>query len=415
MIRFLKTNFPDNKKELQVFTDASYLKNYQKISAVRYLNSPLENAKLCEEQYREGKTALETLPSIITLTMTVFCNYKTPCLKCDRNVRSESAYSEISDDVMNAAMPLLKTAKLVYLHCGGEPMFSKQFDETIKIVDFPTQIVFSTNAMLLNKRRADLFLEKGNVPQITVSFDAATENMYRIMRPSGKFKTVVDNISYLTKRKSTLNLDKPRIILHMTVCRKNLSDVPKLVDLAQEIGADVVSYDHLNSGLDFNLNTVDSQIWDYKKQADFENPSYHNEMILEAYQKAKSMDIRIRFVGEPFLGPMASEIDHSITEDLASIFRFADEIPISPFHRDANNGRPHCLTPWREVVIQPTGDVRSCYFHDMERYKIGNILDTDFMEIWNSSDMVKMREQAFKKSFARMCYASEPCYYRGRE
>ena len=32
-------------------------------------------------------------------------------------------------------------------------------------------------------------------------------------------------------------------------------------------------------------------------------------------------------------------------------------------------------------LIQPTCDVRLCYFHDLSRYKIGNIIESNFMEM----------------------------------
>ena len=417
MIKFIKTIFSDNRKKLKDFRETSHLRNYQKISAVRYLNSSLENAKLCEEQYREGKTVLETAPLIVFLTLTSFCNYKIPCLICDRNVRPESADSQLSKDVLDAALPILRTARVVYLHCGGEPMFSNQFDNAIKLIDLPTLIAFSTNGMLLTKKRANLFLERKNVAHITFSMDAATESMFQIMRPSGKFKTVVNNISYLIEQRNSLGLDKPKIALNMTICKDNLPDVPKLIDLAVNIGAEEVMYNHLNIGLDFTLNTAEGETWRYNEQTDFEDLDSHDEIILETYEKAKAKanGIKMGFRGAPFIGSRTRGIDKKVVTDLIPILRPIDSFPVSPFHKDANNCRPSCVTPWREVVIQPNGDIRPCFHHDIDRYKIGNILESDFMEIWNSSIMVNMREEALNNSFAKMCYASEPCYFRGKK
>ena len=395
--------------------DMSSLKNFQYTSAVCHLYSPFENEKLCNEQYMEGKTILEAMPLVVFLTLTSFCNYKTPCLICDRNVRPESADSQLSKDVLDAALPLLRTARVVYLHCGGEPMFSDQFDNAIKLIDPPTLIAFSTNGMLLTKTRAHLFLKRENVAHITFSMDAATESMFQIMRPSGKFKTVVNNISYLIEQRNSLSLGKPKVALNMTICRDNLPDVPKLIDLAANIGAEDVMFNHLNIGLDFTLDTTEGQTWRYNEQTDFDDLDSHDGIILEAYEKAKANGIKMGFRGAPFIGPRAHEIDKKIVSDLRPVLRPIDSFPISPYHKDANNGRPRCVTPWREVIIQPNGDIRPCFHHDIDSCKIGNILESDFMEIWNSSVMVNMRKEAFKNSFAGMCYASEPCYFRGKK
>lgn len=382
---------------------------YQTISAVRYLGVPAGNARLCMDQYMRGETVLETLPSIITIPLTTYCNYRTPCLICDRNVRAEVSDYEISLEVVNAVRPLLKTAKTVYLHGGGEPMFSKYFKDVVDVVEEPCAISFATNAMLLTKRMSDLFLEKGKIGNIMVSLDAATPDLFRIMRPSGDFETVIRNISYLTGKRASLGLVHPTITLIMIVCQENLADLPAFVDLASRIGARQVIYGHLNDGLNFTLTTADQREFNYKEQQNFSDPVYHDAMVMEAYEKAKAKGIAMVFVGPPFVGPKAGDIDRTILDDL---YPPTNSPVTSPFHKPLGNGRPPCTKPWDEVVIQPDGDVRLCCYIDINRWKLGNVLESDFMEIWNSRVMVNERTQAFSKSFAKMCLTSQPCYFR---
>jgi radical SAM protein with 4Fe4S-binding SPASM domain len=357
----------------------------------------------------DGKTVLDTLPSIITIPLTTYCNYRTPCLICDRNVRATTSDSEIGAEVIDAVTPLLKTAKTIYLHGGGEPMYSKHFVDVIDIVDEPYAISFATNAMLLTKRRSDQFLEKGTIGTLMVSLDAATPDVFRIMRPSGDFDTVIGNVSYLTRKRDSLGLGHPTIELVMIVCHNNLCEMPAFVDLAGRIGASRVTFGHLNSGLDFTLTTADQRRWDYKEQQKFGDPLYHDTMVMKAYEKAKTGGIAMTFVGPAFIGPGAFDVDSGILDD---IYPPTNVTMTSRYHKPLGSGRPPCLKPWNEAVIQPDGQVRLCCYVDVNRWSLGNILESDFMEMWNSTAMVEERRHAFARSFAKACFASQPCYFR---
>ena len=300
-------------------------------------------------------------------------------------------------------------------------MFSRHFDNVISMIQPPTRVSFATNAMLLTKRRADLMLEKDIMGRLIVSLDAATPEMYRIMRPSCDFETVIKNIAYYTAKVRALNKeDVSRVMLNMTICKANLQDIPKLVDLAVRLGAYRVEYNHLNSGLTHMTKTVDGWDWVYTEQAKFKDPALHNKLIVEAYERAKSHGIKIMFVGTPFIGPEADTIDRSIINELCDYTdTILQKIWSGPWvcsrHKTLSPGVPTCLKPWREVVIQPKGEVRRCYFHDQARYTLGNIVETDFMEMWNSDEMIRERKQFLSNAVSKTCMASSPCIHRGRD
>jgi radical SAM protein with 4Fe4S-binding SPASM domain len=388
------------------------------ISKVRYLGSPLENEELARTEYNSGKTVLESLPSVVTFALTTFCNNRIPCIICDRNTRPPEGDVDTNEQVIEAMKPLLKTAKIVLLHCGGEPFFSKHFDSVASIIMPPTRISFATNAMLLTKERADRILEKDIMAGFVVSLDAATHEVYRIMRPSCNFQTVVDNIKYYTQKTKVLGREHSTVILNMTICQANVCDVPKLIDLAVSIGAKCVDYNHLNQGLAHTVKTTDGWNWNYGDQANFEDTSVHDQMVLEAYKRAKVHGIRMMFVGKPFLGPGADKIDPAITNELCGIVPFQESekhVWKSEHHKLLAPAVPPCFKPWREGVIQPNGEIRACYFHELGQWKIGDILKDDFMAIWNSNAMISERQQFLKNAFSRRCAASTPCVHRQRQ
>ncbi|MBI4949338.1 MAG: radical SAM protein [Deltaproteobacteria bacterium] len=385
-----------------------------KTTRVRYIGSPLENAELARSEYENGKTVLESLPPVVTFALTTFCNNKIPCLICDRNTRAKASDSETRGMVIEAVRPLLQTAKIVLLHCGGEAMLSRHFDEVIRSINPPTRVAFATNAMLLTNKRADLMLEKDIMSKFVVSLDASTPEAYHFMRPSSDFDTVVSNIEYYTSKARKLKREASGVSLNMTVCEANLKDVPTLVDLAVRVGATEVDYNHLNGGLDHRVKTVDGWEWDYKEQAKFKDKKFHDEMVLEAYKRAKQHGINMTFVGKPFLGPDADK-NKAIVEELCGRVAFQTNPWSSKKHKVFAPGVPPCFKPWQETVIQPSGNVRICYFHEELRHKAGNILTTDFMELWNSDLMVKQREEFLAHAVSGICKKSQPCMHRHRQ
>lgn len=391
------------------------------IQMVRHLGAPRENAQLARAEYQEGKVILESLPPIVTFALTTFCNNRTPCLICDRNVRPPSADSETSPEVIRACEPLLKAALYVFLHCGGEPMFTRHFDNIIATIEPPTRVSFATNAMLLTRRRADRMVAKDIMGRFVVSLDAARPETYRVMRPSSRFNTVVKNVSYYTFRGSALNRTSG-VRLNMTICEANLPDVPRLVDLAAQVGAMGVVYNHLNSGLSYVLKTVDGREWRYQVQATFRAPELHDELVLEAYRRAKARGIHMMFVGQPFIGPYACQADPTILAELGSMDPTGTALgdPLldgwsSPHHYRVGARVPACLKPWRETVIQPNGDVRICCCHDQARWTVANLLTDSFMSIWNSDVMMRERASFLSSAFSDRCRASAPCLHRGRQ
>ena len=153
---------------------------------------------------RPGKTTVESLPAVVTFALTTFCNNMLPCVICDRNIRMRICDRECDERVIRAMAPILKTARKVLLHCGGEAMFSKHFDSVVAGVEPPTRVSFATNAMLMMRSRAERMLERDIMSRLVVSMDAATPEVYRIMRPSCKFEVVTRNVRYYTGRAKAL-------------------------------------------------------------------------------------------------------------------------------------------------------------------------------------------------------------------
>ena len=435
VLRYKMTNgsleyYPDDSRDLSamffefkvLYADADarmeqYPRRYD-LASITHIGSPAQNAELNRQEYEEGRTVLKSLPSVVTLALTTKCNNKTPCMICDRNTRSPSSDSSVNQEIIDRAAPLLKTAMNVLLHCGGEAMLSRYYDQIIENIEPPTRVTFATNAMLMTNKRADLMLKKDIMAGIVVSLDAAMPEIYRIMRPGSRFETVIDNVAYYIAKTKELGRDHSNVTLNMTLCEANINDAPKLVDLAKKIGAYGVDFNHLNTGLGHTAKTSEGWDWNYVEQADFKDKERHDRLILDAYYKAKDNDINFSLVGKPFIGPNASECQDIICDMTCQVAFQETESEghwESPHHKKFAPNLRACFKPWQEIVIQPNGIVRMCYFHEERSWAVGNLENRDFMGIWNSDQMVASREQFLSHGVARSCAESQPCMHRGRQ
>ncbi len=377
-----------------------------------YIGSPLENEKLARAEYGEGKTVLTSLPPVVTLALTTRCNNNVPCVICDRNTRPEISDSDINQQCIDAALPFVKTARFLLLHCGGEAMFSSYFDKVIKQVTPPTRVSFATNAMLMTKKRVDLMLEKDILAGITVSLDAATPEIYKIMRPSCDFDTVTRNVAYYTKRSADLGRKKSTITLNMTLCDTNIIDAPKLVLLAERLGAKAISFNPMNPGLTHAVTTSDGREWSYERESVFSDPEKHDILLHEAWQMAQEKGLLMSSHGMPFIGANA--------EQYKNIERAMTIVPFSENGEGQWNSSAHtpfgpcpfpCVKPWQEISIQPDGNVRACYYHDEGTWSIGNLLQTDAFGIWNSERIVSDRKLFLTTGVAPQCRLTAACQH----
>ena len=377
-----------------------------------YVGSPLENEKLTRKAYGEGKSVLASLPTVVTLALTTRCNNKTPCLICDRNTRPQTSDSDITQEVIDAAEPFVKTTRYLLLHCGGEAMLSPFFDKVIKAVSPPTRVSFATNAMLMSKKRADLMLEKDIMAGFTISLDAATPKTYKIMRPSCDFDRVTQNVAYFLKRAAELGREKSTVTLNMTLCETNISDTPKLVLLAERLGAKAISFNPMNPGLTHVVTASDGRQWSYQREAVFSDPEQHDALLFETWQMAKEKDLRMSSHGITFIGPKAE--DYKDIEREMTIVPFSENGEgqwYSSAHKPFGPCPFPCVKPWQEISIQPNGNVRACYYHDEDTWSIGNLVQTDAFSIWNSERIVADRKSFLKTGVAPQCRLTAACQH----
>jgi len=217
----------------------------------------------------------------------------------------------------------------------AEPWMSPVIEDAIDLarargVPFLQMI---SNAMLLTERRARKLIDV-QFDRVSVSTDAATPETYSKIRGTN-FEKVVKNVRRLRDLKARLGSRKPMLKFNFVMMRTNLREMPDMVDLAHELGAEMIDF-----RLPFLLER--QRIADERPNLD---PRLMDEMILKTRERMEA------------LGLAVEQLPETNADRRARGYR-SPSIELNPGPR--SDRTPHCDAPWGFLVIWPTGDVHPC-------------------------------------------------------
>ena len=306
------------------------------------------------------------------------------------------------DSVIERLKPIFPYLDILYLHCGGEPLIYKRFNEVLDLVTPPSKIRFNTNGVLLTKKRIKTIVDSGVVDVINFSVDAATRGTYEKLR-GPEFDRVIANIKSLTKYKKKKSIKIPLIVINLCIMKENYKELPMFIELAKEVGAEGVDFFHLNKGYDWKLKRKLKQnigmkifFFNYKDQEKM-NPNIHDKKVIEAYEKIKKLMIGMNFVGSVFMSEQNKLKKIIVGKKIKEIER-----------------NKKCLAPWSRAVVGVDGNVRMCYFHKESQESIGDLTKDSFKKIWNSERALKVRKEFLEKGYAKYCEKENKCMFLGR-
>jgi len=136
----------------------------------------------------------------------VFCPHKK--MKRKTGVMPMGLFKKIVDECANTEIGY------VTIYGFGEPLLDNKFVEKVKYAKEKglSRVTTNTNAAFLTKDKAKVIIEAG-LDEIYLSFDAATKETYRKIRPNLNFENVTKNILSLIEEKKSSQLKKPLIYL----------------------------------------------------------------------------------------------------------------------------------------------------------------------------------------------------------
>lgn len=278
------------------------------------MTSKRRNRLQIAANYFRHKAVLSGGPIEITLESTAKCNLYCPmCPRHFYTFDNENMDLELFKKIVNDCKDYVE---FVWPYGIGEPMIHPKIFEMIQITrEAGIRTGMSTNATLLDDRRADLLLDSG-LDYVILAFDGATKETYEKYRLGATFEKTRENILNLLQKK----LDRKApvyVVLQMVILKENVVEI-------------------------------------------------------EAYKKLWSI-------------PGVDEIRFKRDE----VHVEGSEIPDSAFKEPRRNP---CHLLWRgPLYVRYDGlAYPCCYMYDEP--PVGDLKKQSVMEVWNSGEMVKLRE-----------------------
>ncbi len=174
------------------------------------------------------------LPRIVQLEVTTACQLR--CTFCARTVlKNQWVSAHLDWEVFSSLLPFVRHIKLVHLQGWGEPLLHPQlWDMAAAIKQRGGRVSLTTNAVLLDEVASREACRIG-FDLVAISVAGALAETNDSLRVGSRLDQICANTSYLCHLKP-----RPKVTLIMQMMKPNMEELPELVTLAKNLGADEV-------------------------------------------------------------------------------------------------------------------------------------------------------------------------------
>jgi MoaA/NifB/PqqE/SkfB family radical SAM enzyme len=322
---------------------------------------------------------------------TNICNLD--CATCMRNVWDEPL-GKMSSDTFERIMfgiKQLNAKPSIFFGGFGEPLTHPHILEMIASAkQAGSSVELITNGILLSPQICSDFIELG-LDRLWVSLDGATPESYADVRLGDMLPRVLSNLAELQKLLRKKKSANPRLGIAFVAMKRNIKDLPKVIDLGKKMGADM-----------FSISNVLPHTPEMLDDALFVGP-HNGEVLVTEWS--------------PMLSISRMEINELTKEPLIEAIKKAGTIAIA--RKDLSLGSNVC--PFVEkgsISIRWDGAVSPCLalLHDNDNYldfrkrktlaySIGSINHKSLIDIWNNPSYIALRKrlQSFDFAFCTSC------------
>ncbi len=278
-------------------------------------------------------------PVSISIEPTNSCNLHCPeCPSGQRILTRKKGF--IEDSLFNKIISAV-SGRLFFLtfYFQGEPYLHPGFTKMVKIAKLKKiRVSTSTNGHFLNSENANSTVQSG-LDKLIISLDGTDPDTYSSYRIGGSFDKVIEGIHEIVRQKKEVGSSKPKIILQFLVLKTNEHQIAEVKILGHRLGVDAVE-----------IKTA--QFYD------FEN-------------------------GNPLMPVNHRHCRYVSTETRSgkNIYHIRNQMP------------RHCFRMWSSCVITWDGDVVPCCYDKDAKYRMGNLADKSFDEIWKSEKYREFRRK----------------------
>jgi len=297
------------------------------------------------------------MPHIVHVGVTTRCNLKCPA--CPTGANSLGRPSQDLDfDVYTRMVDELRGSLLLMLFWDwGEAFLHPRL---IDMIDYAKRshikAILSTNGTVGNSKTEIRKLVKSRPDLVIVSVDGATQETYEKFRVGANLASVLSTIERIKEVKDEIGTPYPIVNFRTVVNRYNEMELPRLLRMSEETGADLFSIKSLNP--DHREHNSDSEMVPLKK-------------------------------------PLAR-------------YQYKEESQITG-KRIQPRGPLMCGKPMYAPTLNSNGDMVFCSYSSSTEETFGNISKVGFKRVWRSKSARMKRLRFLNNNGTRMC---EDCFFK---
>jgi len=301
-------------------------------------------------------------PLVIELDPTSVCDLACPgCINEDLVNKSNSFSNERLIELGNEF--ILGGVKAVVLIGGGEPLAHPNIGAFMKLLgENDVHIGITTNGTFINKY-LDEISEFSKWTRVSV--DAATDSMFKKLRPSlgnkSKFNLVINNMKMLAKNKKG-TLGYSFLIQSEADGNGVVSNVSEIFDaakLSKDIGCD---YFEVKPSYQWRKGVVHSLV------------KHDSDLMIRAREVIDSLE----------------ELEDG---DFKIIKAINLEASLSGVDKTQHKSYKYCPSTFVRTTVTPSGVFLCPYWRGKDNMKLGDVRDLSFSELWNSPSKKKLMEK----------------------
>jgi len=309
----------------------------------------------------ENKPSRELNGSIAIWNFTNRCNLN--CLHCYSKASLDATDTLTTEHIMQT-LPKLKEAGVKFIiFSGGEPLTrSDIFDIAEYAKELGIITYLSTNGLYVKSSNAKKILDTFNYIGISIDGSEETHDYFRGLK--GSFKESMKSVELLN------SYNKTKVGIRFTITKDTLDDLEFIFNLAQDHNIPKIYISHLV----YSGRGLDNLKMDITKEQRVKAVNFIIDKAFEYYENGTDIEIvtgNMEMDAVLFLEKFAQKYPHLKDNMVERLVKWGGN----------SAGR-------KLLNINSEGDVKPDPFFP---YKIGNILEEDFLDIWvnKPSDMLQ--------------------------
>jgi radical SAM protein with 4Fe4S-binding SPASM domain len=322
-------------------------------------------------------------PFLIVWDFTHKCNLQ--CKHCYSNSGTIREEELTTEEAISVVDQIADSGVTALAFSGGEPLTRKDFFEVVRhAADRGLYVSVATNGTLLTKENVQK-LKQAGVNYIDISIDGASARTHDEFRGvPGAFDKAMAGL------KNCIDADLC-VCIATTATKNNLEEMPAIIDLAEEIGAErFTNFNFVPAGRGKAHYDQDLSPQEREKLMRYllarMSKGCKTTILTTAPQLAR---VGLQCQGSSGTGEVTMSMAHMQTVKVTK-----KAVPLADFIGGCGAGRLYCS-------LSPQGDVHPCVFLPVN---VGNLKSEKFEEIWLNSPLFKsFRNRANLKGSCSKC------------